>query len=916
MSAIIADRATVERGKAPPSFTITTERTWCRVEVATDPALFNASLGSRRTPTNWAQSTGPISVERGRAQFTLDPGSWEQMRSAPFLYYRATCFDLVPGAPPLGIQIVADQTTTDVDFRNAPSIQIRPVGLQPKPLNRWISGALRPLHVEGNRLMNDIGDVVVLRGINRSGMEYTERGSKGGHFATARLNAGITLANVRQMVIEWGANVLRVPLNQEWVLTRDDYLNDLDRIIEMAAAFGAYTILDLQWFDDHRAFGWWNSRRDPKIDANRVPPLPEANSVRMWQLLADRYRRQTAVLYDIFNEPHRPVVDNKDPLNNDTEFIALPVRTDTEWAEQWHAWVRRIEHAIHTRHGDAVLLVGGWDWSLDLTRAPVLGSTGAPLPNVVYSAHVYRLDRSSTRTDTIDKIKALTGGDLLRAKHPVFFGEWGGDATQDKQGVAQPPPWDSEILTWGNDLEQYLRSGHRFTDGLWRGIAGWTAWSWLDWPPLASAAGTPAGIAAPTEFGELVRGALRTSADAPSTEFDAQMARGHRNRYTVSAGPAVIDELFVVYGHDFVPGMLLRFSQGANVQAIAPQVTLPHLLLVTTLPNTIPAGAVNLSVIDPRPGGRISEPLAVNVGAAGTGADLVVINEGAAKARPFTIAVLGNPRFLPAGATSSNPDPIQTNAGAFRRNVGLVVAGLFGLMERALHPYARDIRVVARLTPPAAGWSQYICFEGSDGANDIDQSRARAYLINLGIDADVAMFLAVSRTTVPVSYYGHDAAKERRTFSYDGSAHEMSRSASTPGVSGFRVPIQFPAHVPHEFMHAIADDVHGGIADLYHDRQNILVFNVNKKFRASPGDRIPAQFADLDGRAYVSDFKRDGLGYPKSWRSYHPSLIDPAHVNLMDDFAATHARGDAVVARLDRLTLRYVRDRVEWKLGR
>ncbi|MBA3884382.1 MAG: hypothetical protein H0X67_01475 [Acidobacteria bacterium] len=37
------------------------------------------------------------------------------------------------------------------------------------------------------------------------------------------------------------------------------------------------------------------------------------------------------------------------------------------------------------------------------------------------------------------------------------------------------------------------------------------------------------------------------------------------------------------------------------------------------------------------------------------------------------------------------------------------------------------------------------------------------------------------------------------------------------------------------------------------------------------------------GATFTSDTARDGLGYPNTWRSYHPALVDTARPNLMDN---------------------------------
>src|SRR5512146_3230703 len=118
-------------------------------------------------------------------------------------------------------------------------------------MNGELSHGLPALATAGNRIVrSDTGIAVLLRGINRSGLEYTEPAA-GGFLAAAEFSQ----AEVQEMVLSWRANVIRVPFNQDWALngrnnfSAEDYRAALDQVIDWAAALGAYTILDLQWLD-------------------------------------------------------------------------------------------------------------------------------------------------------------------------------------------------------------------------------------------------------------------------------------------------------------------------------------------------------------------------------------------------------------------------------------------------------------------------------------------------------------------------------------------------------------------------------------------------------------------------------------------------------------------------------------------
>jgi aryl-phospho-beta-D-glucosidase BglC (GH1 family) len=315
-----------------------------------------------------------------------------------------------------------------------------------------LSASLSALATAGNRLVRvTTSEPILLRGVNRSGMEYSEPDEDG--FASA---AGISRYEIRFIVQQWRANIIRLPINQDWVLngrgrfSGEDYCRDLDQIIAWAACYGAYTLLDLQWIDADNPFG-----------ANRqfVPPLPNPKTAEMWRLLAARYREEPAVLFDIFNEPHDRMPDDPYPLWRPDGTTYPPQHRIVSTAE-WHPWVYHLVNVIRTEHPDALIFVSGTNWGYDLRGFPL------PIPNLVYSTHIYR--NKGFAWDT--SFGFLTG------TVPVFAGEWGGVA---------------EDLDWGRRLVKYLREREM----------GWTAWSWADKPQLVTRYQT-------TPFGALVRNSV------------------------------------------------------------------------------------------------------------------------------------------------------------------------------------------------------------------------------------------------------------------------------------------------------------------------------------------------------------------------------------------------------------------------
>ena len=321
-----------------------------------------------------------------------------------------------------------------------------------------LSHNLPPLRTSGNRIINSVtGEATLLRGINRSGLEYSEPDEQG--FLSG---ASISRAEVYAITRQWRANIVRLPFNQDWVLrgragrSAEEYQQALDQVIYWASMFGAYTLLDLQWLNAERIYGG---------NRNFVAPLPNMQSVELWSTLARRYKDEPAVVYDLFNEPHDRLADDPWPLNkpDGTTYPASQMRVTMD---EWQPWARALTQAIRNENPDALIFIGGTNWAYDLRGMPI-----DDLENVVYSTHVY-----PNKGDDWDNVF----GDLSQSV-PVFAGELGGTEAPDEL--------------------DYVR---RLLDYLEQKQIGWAAWSWIDQPNLITRY-------MPTAFGEIVRQSLTST---------------------------------------------------------------------------------------------------------------------------------------------------------------------------------------------------------------------------------------------------------------------------------------------------------------------------------------------------------------------------------------------------------------------
>ncbi|HEV2173195.1 MAG TPA: glycoside hydrolase family 5 protein [Nitrospira sp.] len=331
-------------------------------------------------------------------------------------------------------------------------------------MNSQLSYRLPPLITAGNRILRaDQMRPVLLRGINRSGLEYSEP-DDGGFLAAAR----ITQDDIREMVKGWRANIIRLPFNQDWCLngrggfSAEAYLDSLDQVIAWAAEFGAYSILDLHWLDAETIYGTTENPIQGRT-ANHVPPAPNEETLTLWRKLAARYKDEPAIIFDILNEPHDVLSDDPHPLNLvglDGEVTACD---ETRlMPQQWSRWAGLLTAAIREIKPDGLIMVSGVNWAFDLSRVQVNE------PNIVYSSHIYSNRRKRDWKKALGRYRDI----------PIFVGEWGGT---------------DEDLDFGTELASVMSE---------RSL-GWAAWSWSDFPRLVS----DAGFTAPA-FGSLVRSEL------------------------------------------------------------------------------------------------------------------------------------------------------------------------------------------------------------------------------------------------------------------------------------------------------------------------------------------------------------------------------------------------------------------------
>jgi hypothetical protein len=151
------------------------------------------------------------------------------------------------------------------------------------------------LHVSGNQLLDGANSPVILRGVNRSGTEYAC--IQGWGF----FDGPSDLASV-QAIASWGANAVRIPLNEDcWLNINGSppaysgaaYQNAIASYVATVQQAGLVPILDLHW-----------TGAGTTEATGQQPMLNRDHSITFWQQVANAYMNNTGVIFDLHNEPY------------------------------------------------------------------------------------------------------------------------------------------------------------------------------------------------------------------------------------------------------------------------------------------------------------------------------------------------------------------------------------------------------------------------------------------------------------------------------------------------------------------------------------------------------------------------------------------------------------------------------------
>ena len=281
-----------------------------------------------------------------------------------------------------------------------------------------------PFHVSGNGIYGADGKRVVFRGIHRDGSQKP--------YPVFPTDAEIGQARA------WGANFIRVPLNESlWVNTCDRratnqwwYPGAIDQEVKQITSRGMVALLDLH---ESVARPCGSAAMQPMADAQYAPTF--------WAQVAARYKSNPYVAFDLYNEPH-DITDavwlNGGTVTNNTMFKTVGMQ--------------QLYNIVRQQGAQNLIFISGNKYAVQPTAKLVSGT------NIVNAVHAYTCGDGPPpgcqTPDYYNPTYILNKWATLGQTQPVMVTEFGwptaDDPTFDRNviAVAEYRGWGWDAFVW------------------------------------------------------------------------------------------------------------------------------------------------------------------------------------------------------------------------------------------------------------------------------------------------------------------------------------------------------------------------------------------------------------------------------------------------------------------------------------
>ena len=277
------------------------------------------------------------------------------------------------------------------------------------------------LHVDGNKIKDPEGNIVVLRGISLIDLGFLE-GWQGG--AINMIDRIIKKNDSQGNSPGWYPKIIRIPIHPpdsvgnwpfRWNSEDDIFYNNLLRpVVNYCAEKNLYVIIDWHYITDT-----WD-----KVE----------QTSQFWEYMAPRFSNDSNILFELFNEP----------MNNGSW---LSVRDDMQ------KWVE----IVRSYAPNNLILVAGPQWAQVLAPQATYPVNGN---NIVYVSHIYPSHWLSKNSQWYrDQITTCA------AVHPVIVTEWGFTTTSETL-------LNGTVSNYGQPLMNFIE-GLKISNTAWCASYNW-----------------------------------------------------------------------------------------------------------------------------------------------------------------------------------------------------------------------------------------------------------------------------------------------------------------------------------------------------------------------------------------------------------------------------------------------------------
>ena len=211
-----------------------------------------------------------------------------------------------------------------------------------------------PLKTQGTNVLDGLGRVVHFHGVDIDGLQYSN-------------TANVTPSEV-SVAQAWGANFVRLPLAENYLMPGDcsydsTYLSKVDAMVNAATSQGIFIMLDL------------HTNALTACAAPAQQDMPDANAVTVWTTLANRYKSNPLVGFDLYNEPH-----------DVSDAVWHSGGTVTSSGVTYQAvGMQTLYNTVRATGATNLVFASGSNWATSFpATAPLTGTS-----NLIYAAHAY-----------------------------------------------------------------------------------------------------------------------------------------------------------------------------------------------------------------------------------------------------------------------------------------------------------------------------------------------------------------------------------------------------------------------------------------------------------------------------------------------------------------------------------------------